>query len=272
MTVTQEHEVRRRPALHAVQAVRLGDAPRVSLVRELEDLVERLHLHGASTRLRAELDDLLSAWAKALVDLHRGAVTAQVDDAPLPWVLEQPFPAWLDELPAQAGPAWAVRANAAVARYVETAARQWTAVQATHGDVTGDLVVVVRDAGRVDAWIRPPADGSPTGRLGDPRWDVACALDWLAVGLVPALDPAWHLDPAAVLVARYRDAGGSAMPTRGMAVARTLATAVEWTAQLAVLSEPDDEDLAWLAGLWSRPLELVRGAVRVGRDVAGDAR
>jgi hypothetical protein len=58
-------------------------------------------------------------------------------------------------------------------------------------------------------------------------------------------------------VGRYRAHGGDALPSRAMAVVRTLTTAVEWTAQLAVLSEPDDEALAWLSGLWSRPLALL---------------
>ncbi|ROS31532.1 hypothetical protein [Cellulomonas sp. PhB150] len=250
--------VERRPALHVVpSSTSTHGIDRRPLVRELEDVVERMHDHGATPRLRSDLVALLGAWASALVDLHRARVP--ITDAPpvLPWVLEDGLPLWLDEVAPEAGPVWAVRAHPGVAHALERTRLGWSAVQSTHGDPNGDVVVVEREHGFVRAHL-DGADGSPCrGVLGDPRWDVATVADWLAVALGPALDPRWGIDPAATFVSRYRAHGGDALPSRHMAVARTLTTAVEWTAQLAVLTEPDDEALAWLSGLWSRPLALL---------------
>ncbi|MEN0129898.1 MAG: hypothetical protein AAGC49_10700 [Brevundimonas sp.] len=251
------HHVERRPALHAVPAnPGRAAAPARALVRELEDVVERMHDLGPTARLRSDLVALVGAWASALVDLHRShvAVTA-VEERP--WALDDGLPGWLDELPAQAGPAWAVRAHPGTQWALESTRAAWSAVQNTHGDPNGDVVTIEREHGTVRALLAN-ADGSPCrGVLGDPRWDVATVADWLSVALGPALDPRWGIDPAATFVGRYRAHGGDALPSRAMAVVRTLTTAVEWTAQLAVLSEPDDEALAWLSGLWSRPLALL---------------
>ncbi|MDM7854351.1 phosphotransferase family protein [Cellulomonas alba] len=225
------------------------------LVRELEAAVDRLHDEGPTPGARADLDGLLGAWADALMRVHRSRLTALTPVAPLPWVLVEPLPGWLEYLPADAGPAWAVRAHPGVRRAVELTRSTWSAAQWVHGDPTGDEVVVVETS------HGPRAELSAAAGRGDPRWDVAAALDWLAVALGPALDPAWRIDPGARFLAAYRDLGGDATPSRAMAVARTLLTAVEWSAQLAVAQEPDDDERAWLAGLWTRPLELI-GAVR----------
>lgn len=227
------------------------------LVRELEAAVERLHDEGPTPGARAELDGLLGAWAAALLRVHRTRLTALTPVAPIPWVLVEPLPGWLDDLPVDAGPAWAVRAHPGVRRAVELTRSTWSAAQWVHGDPTGDqLVVVATSRG-------PRAELTAGAGRGDPRWDVATALDWLAVALGPALDPTWRLDPGARFLSAYRDLGGDATPSRAMAVARTLLTAVEWSAQLAVAQEPDDDERAWLAGLWTRPLELI-GAMRPG--------
>jgi len=239
-----------------------GGAPhRVTrpLVRELEAVSEAMHERGATPRLRAELVDLLGCWAQALVDLHRTGVTSLTRTGELPWVLSDGLPTWLDELPREAGPVWAVRAHPAIRRALEATRQGWSAVQLTHGDLTGDAVDVCRSAAGLSARLTPVGPGP--GVLGDPRWDVATAVDWLSCALEPALDPAWGIDPAATFVGRYRAHGGDALPSRAMAAARTLTTAVEWTAQLAVLQQPDDEELAWLAGLWGRPLALVAPGV-----------
>lgn len=225
------------------------------LVRELEAIVDRMRETGPTRAAREKLDGLLSAWAGALVRLHRRRLTAGAPVAPLPWVLVEPLPAWLTDLPADIGPAWAVREHPAVRRAVELTRSTWSGAQWIHGDPTGDQVVVVA------APRGPRAELSEPAGRGDPRWDVATVLDWLAVALGPALEPAWRIDPGARLLAAYRDLGGDATPTRAMAVARTLLTAVEWSAQLAVAHEPQDDDRAWLAGLWTRPLELI-GAAR----------
>ncbi|MDM7832181.1 hypothetical protein [Cellulomonas edaphi] len=264
------HPVDRRPALHAVQPTHGStDLPRRPLVRELEDVVERMHELGPSPRLRADLVSMLGSWASALVGLHRSRVSITAAEPALPWVLEDGLPAWLDDLPVEAGQVWAVRAHPATQRALDRTLAGWSAVQNTHGDPGGDVVTIEREHGTVRAHL-DAADGSPCrGVLGDPRWDVATAADWLAVALGPALDPRWGIDPAATFVSRYRAHGGDALPSRDMAVARTLTTAVEWTAQLAVLSEPDDEALAWLSGLWSRPLALLGASVG---SPTGDAR
>ena len=242
------------------------------LVRELEDLVGRFHEHGPAPVLRAELTALLSAWAAALVRLHRTPLTALTPTADLPWVLDAPLPDWLDELPVQAGPVWAVRAHPAIGRALAEARSAWTTAQWIHGEPTGDDVAVTRVRGAVRAVLLggvTEPDGAVPGRdhlsagCGDPRWDVATALDWVAIALGPVLDPAWGLDPVAMFLTEYRSLGGDATPTRSMAVARTVGTAIEWSAQLAVAAEPTDDELSWLSGLWTRPLELV-GAARPG--------
>jgi hypothetical protein len=258
MSLTDDlHLVDRRPALHVVTAP-AGDSAVAhrSLVRELEDVVERMHELGPTSHLRADLVSIVGAWASALVDLHRSRV-AVAAESQRPWVLDDGLPGWLDDLPAQAGPAWAVRAHPGTQWALDVTRAGWSAVQNTHGDPNGDVVIIEREHGNVRALLTD-TDGSPCrGVLGDPRWDVATVADWLSVALGPVLDPRWGIDPAATFVGRHRAHGGDALPSRAMAVVRTLTTAVEWTAQLAVLSEPDDEALAWLSGLWSRPLALL---------------
>lgn len=260
------------PARHGHALARSVEPDGRPLVRELEDLVARLHASGPTPTLRDELRSLLSAWAAALVRLHRTPLTPFTQEVERPWVLDGALPAWIDDLPAQAGPFWAVRAHPAIRRALEQARTSWTAAQRSHGDATGDEVVVTREHGAVRAVLLGGGHGRdaslalrervPAGR-GDPRWDVATALDWTAIALGPVLDPAWDLDPVAIFLTEYRALGGDATPTRAMSVARTLATAIEWSAQLAIACEPTDEELAWLSGLWTRPLELV-GAARPG--------
>lgn len=238
-----------------------------ALVRELEDVAEQMHAHGPLPSLRVDLRELLAAWAAALVRLHRTPLTPATPVAELPWVLTEPLPQWLDDVPHDTGLVWAVRAHPGVRRAVEEARRSWTPVQWVHGDPTGDEVVITRARGAVRAVLLGTERTSPEGALapardgrsgcGDPRWDVATALDWVALALGPVLDPAWQLDPVATFAAQYRELGGDALPDRATAVARTLASAVEWTAQLTLDREPGDEECAWLAGLWSRPLDLV---------------
>ena len=232
------------------------------LAGELEDLVYALAAQGPVPPLRAELADLLGAWAAGLVRLHRRPVDAGTREAPLPWVLrEEPVPAWVTELPAVAGRAWAVRAHPSMLRAVSEARAGWSASQRVHGEA-GDDVVIMRDAHRRPrpAALRP---GPASGR-GDARWDVASALDWIAVVLGPALEPGWQLDPVADFLTAYRALGGAAEPTRALAVARTVATAVEWSAHLAADgASATVEDHEWLAALWARPLDLVTGGARL---------
>ena len=252
--------VPRRRSLQLVDGGRAPETVTRPLVRELEDLTDAMHEGGATSRLRAELVDLLGCWAQELVALHRARVTALTPAGELPWVLVDGLPGWLDEVPREAGPVWAARAHPALRRALDTTRQGWSAVQLTHGDATGDAVVITRADIGMSAHLSPATAGTP-GVLGDPRWDVATVADWLSCALEPALDPSWGIDPAATFVARYRAHGGDALPSRAMAAARTLTTAVEWTAQLAVLQEPDADDLAWLAGLWGRPLALVAPGV-----------
>ncbi|PVU82427.1 hypothetical protein DDP54_04745 [Cellulomonas sp. WB94] len=232
------------------------------LAGELADLLDALTDRGPVAPLRVELGDLLGAWASALVRIHRRPVDAGTRSAPLPWVLSQePVPAWVTELPAVAGRAWAVRAHPATRRAVDEARAGWSASHRVHGEA-GDDVVITRDANHAipAAQLLP---GASTGR-GDARWDVASALDWIAVVLGPALDPGWQIDPVADFLAAYRALGGQAEPTRALAVARTIATAVEWSAALAADSaSASADDHAWLAALWARPLDLVTGAAHL---------
>jgi len=242
-----------------------GEARTRPLVEHLEELVVHLRAHGPRPDLRRCLDQALGAWAGALIATHRTRVTALTPDAPLPWVLtDDPVPAWLDDLPTVAGPVWAVRQHPGVQRALEAARHTWSAVQLVHGDCTGDHVLVPLEGdgeGRL-ARLTPGTDdlGVGTGGCGDPRWDLATALDWLATTLSPALDPTWDLDPVAGLTRVYRERGGDALPSRALAVARTVATAVEWSACVLDGADADEDDLAWLAGLWTRPLELVGSA------------
>ena len=230
-----------------------------ALTAELDDLLDALTEQGPVPSLRVELADLLGAWAAALVRVHRLIVDAGTRSVPLPWVLrEEPVPAWVTELPAVAGRAWAVRAHPSTRRAVSEARAGWCAAQRVHG-AAGDDVVITRGARHRlgPAQLRP---GAATGR-GDARWDVASALDWIAVVLGPALDPDWQIDPVADFLASYRALGGEAEPTRALAVARTIATAVEWSAALtAEGASAHRGDHEWLAALWARPLDLVTGA------------
>jgi hypothetical protein len=250
---------RRASGLHAVPDAPAVTDPHVApalaavaLVTELDGVVAAMAADGATPAHRDELDAVLTAWAQALVRTHRRRLTPFSPVAPLPWVLEDPLPAWIDELPAAAGPAWAVRAHPAVRQSVHRTLSSWTAVQWTHGAPTGDDVVLSPEAGGTWRAQLP----SPIGR-GDPRWDVATVLDWLAVALGPILEPVWRIDPGARFLTEYRAQGGDATPSRAMAVTRTLATAVEWSALVVDGSDVDDEDAAWLGMLWRRPLELV---------------
>lgn len=226
-----------------------------SVVRELEDLTSRLELRGPAATLRAELSALLEAWATALLRVHRSRVAPTAPEAPAPWVLVAGLPSWIPELSPRTGPAWAVLAHPGTRAALTDVRQAWTADHLVHGEPAGDDLVVHRERGVVSAsFLTSP------GGLGDPRWDVATALDWLAVALGPVLDPQWQLDPVAELLAHYRRLGGQAEPDRSWAVVRTVTTAVEWTAQLGMGEEPPDDDtLGWLAGLWTRPLELLDG-------------
>ncbi|HEX5333270.1 MAG TPA: hypothetical protein VFW79_11560 [Cellulomonas sp.] len=252
---------------HALAAVGPVAAPTGTdvgrpLVGELEDILDALTDEGPVTPLRVELADLLGAWASALIRVHRRPVDAGTRAARLPRVLsDDPVPAWVTELPAVAGCAWAVRAHPSTQRAIDEARTGWSTSQRVHG-AAGDDVVITRDADhRIGAAQLLP--GAATGR-GDARWDVASALDWIAVVLGPSLDPSWQLDPVADFLAAYRALGGAAEPTRALAVARTIATAVEWSVALtADAASVTDEDHQWLAALWARPLDLVTGATHL---------
>lgn|GEM_PF-1222142 len=257
----REHQAR-----HALDDAAPDVAQPLPLVRELEAVVDRMSAYGPMLALQSDLRALLGAWAAALVRLHRTPVTATTPVADVPWVLTEPLPDWLDDLPTETGPVWAVRAHPGVLRALRRTRGDWTAAQWTHGDPTGDEVVVTRRRGTTRATLlgaahhdeveQDPPAGQPRSGTGDPRWDVATALDWLAIALGPTLDPAWRVDPVVMFLDEYQALGGTAVPTRAMAVARTVATAVEWSAQLALAGPDGPEERAWLAGLWTRPLEL----------------
>ncbi|MGY4643458.1 hypothetical protein ACVW07_001291 [Cellulomonas sp. URHB0016] len=260
------------PSVHPARHARDGSCPGAAeveplpLVRELESVVDRMSTYGPLLALQSDLRALLGAWAAALVRLHRTPVTLATPVAEVPWVLTEPLPAWLGDLPVETGPIWAVRVHPGVLQALRRTLAGWTAAQWTHGDPTGDEVVVTRRHGTTRATLlgaahhdeaeqEPPA-GQPRSGMGDPRWDVATVLDWLSIALGPALDPAWHVDPVAMFLDEYHALGGRAVPTRAMAVARTVATAVEWSAQLALAGPDGPDERAWLSGLWTRPLEL----------------
>lgn len=268
-----------------------------ALVHALAESVTAMRADGPTVGHRAALADLLVGWAEGLVALHAAPVPDGTATAPLPWVLEaDTLTARLGSLPAGAGRAWAVAAHPRVRRALRDARADWLPDRWVHhadaecvSVVTGDVAAQVdlphgphgaAASASVSASVsasastvrtaaactdeRPPAQGTApravltgAGR-GDARWDVATALDWLAVNLAPALEPAWELDPVTAFMRAYRGFGGTAEPSRAMAVARTVATAAEWSASLDAREGPAGEDeRAWVAGLWARPLTLV---------------
>lgn len=243
-------------------------AAEIDLVQELEGQVLVLRADGPTTTHRAALADLLVAWAESLVALHRSPAPSEAPAVPLPWVLVPDLLAGRpDGSHAVAGRAWAVRQHPRVRRALAAATASWAADRWVH-DAGPDAVVVLRgraaeglgrelDPERAGLRESPRAELVAAGR-GDARWDVATALDWLAVHLTPALDPAWDLDPVAGFMRAYRARGGDAEPDRPLAVARTVATAAAWSDALdARAQEADADELAWVAGLWARPLALL---------------
>jgi len=231
-----------------------------TLQAELEHVVGALRHDGPDSAGRAALTELLWAWADSLVVVHRTPVTGTEPVAPRPWILDPAHrDTWTSPAATVAGTAWAVREHPATRRAIAQAGAGWQATGWAHGD-TGAGVVVTRvgDAGPRTELVAGTGSG-----LGDARWDVACALDWLAVGLGVALDPEWRIDPVGGFLAAYRTLGGTFEPTRALAVARTVMTAVEWSMHVGARDlEPDEADAAWLATLWARPLDLVTSSRR----------
>lgn len=243
----------------------------------LQAAVTALRAEGPTAVRRTALTGLLDAWAAALVDLHARPVGAGVSPVARPWVLEhETLPRWLGDLPAEAGRAWAVQAHPRVRRALRDARDGWTGAQWVHDGDVDDVLVDPVAAGGAPA-DPATAGGVPSPRAarvahvrasgrGDARWDVASALDWIAVTLVPALDDAWAVDPVTSFMAAYRERGGRAEPTRALAVARVVTTAIEQSLLLEVEAAPGSgsgsDQLVWLAALWGRPLALVGAARR----------
>jgi hypothetical protein len=107
----------------------------------------------------------------------------------------------------------------AAAREVD---ERWTELHWIHGNLTATNVLVEHQPALRVSFIDPCGVG-----LGDPAWDLAAALDMIAL-----LAPRWFVTPqllADYLILGYRRAGGPGHLYPAIQAVRTLATAV-WVA------------------------------------------
>jgi hypothetical protein len=184
----------------------------------------------------AELADACQTWGAALASLHqtRIAVGTEAPLATRPWVLDPDrLPRGMRQAPGGSARAYVLRTLRSDRGLLRTAARaadRWSADHWTHGELTGDRVLVQRAPDLRVRFVDLHAGG-----LGDPGWDLAGAMDTIAE-LTAGRRAPWGPSSGACLsdylLQGYRRAGGTALVDAGTRALRLMARA--WLAAAAL--------------------------------------
>ena len=161
---------------------------------------------SALHRLRgttADLAEVAQSWGLALAGLHTERGARPRAAAPRPWVLGAAGPRWPQRTVAPEAAAVVLRVAAsdpALRRAARQAEDRWTESGWIHGDIAPRHVIATCEELRV-RFVDFGAAGA-----GDPRWDVACALESIA-----QLAPVWRVSENVLseyFLLGYRRGGG----------------------------------------------------------------
>ncbi|HEU5484386.1 MAG TPA: phosphotransferase, partial [Microlunatus sp.] len=177
----------------------------------------------------AELAEACQAWGAALAALHLTRIDAGAEPplAVRPWVLDPDrLPRGMRQAPSGSARAYVLRtlrSDRGLLRTADRAADRWSADHWTHGELTGDRVVVQRAPDLRVRFVDLQAGG-----LGDPGWDLAGALDCVAELTAGGRAP-WGAASGACLseylLQGYRRAGGTAVVDAGTRALRVMSRA-----------------------------------------------
>lgn len=190
------------------QALRLlGGGPVPDLLHADDGCVWTAALEGIPlyAALPAAPGPVAAALGSALATLHGTAVDPWPEPprATLPWPVTDATPASIDRVPADSAAAalLAQVRDGADARRLAGAGRRWRTGHWVHGDLSGANALVDRVGGRARVSFLDLEDAG----VGDPSWDVVCALRCLDDALVPGAAEAAR----EAFWGAYRDGGGS---------------------------------------------------------------